>query len=171
MGKTWSMSTDPTWTTIVVGYDGSEPSQEALARAAGLAERPDGKLVVVTVAAPNMPAEPLTLDPLGPMPVGGAPLGPALGQSGQDPWAELLERARGFLSGSGIAAEFVSPAGDPERELIEVAEEHGADLIVVGAHDRGLLERLVAPSVSGAVARRARCDVLVVHAPKDASSS
>jgi len=153
-----------TWATIVVGYDGSEPSQVALARAADLAERPDGKLVVVTVAAPNMPADPLSLDPLGPMPVGGVPLGSSIPPGGQDPWAEQLDHARDFLAGRGLAAEFVSPAGDPERELIEVAEEHGADLIVVGAHDRGLLERLVVPSVSGAVARRARCDVLVVHA-------
>jgi nucleotide-binding universal stress UspA family protein len=136
----------------------------ALARAADLAERPGGKLVVVTVAAPNMPADPVALDPLGPMPVGGAPLGLAIPPGGQDPWAGQLERARDFLSGRGIDAEFVSPAGDPERELIEVAEQHGAELIVVGAHHRGLLERLFVPSVSGAVARRARCDVLVVHA-------
>ena len=158
------MTATPNWTTIVVGYDGSEPSQVALARAGDLASGRDAKLVVVTVAAPNMPADPVALDPLGPMPVGGAPLGQAIPPGDQDPWAEQLERAREFLSGRGIAAEFVSPAGDPEHELLEVAEEHGADLIVVGAHDRGLLERLFVPSVSGAVARRARCDVLVVHA-------
>ena len=37
------------------------------------------------------------------------------------------------------------------------------DLIVVGTREAGLLERLLDPSVSGAVQRKAHCDVLVVH--------
>jgi len=35
--------------------------------------------------------------------------------------------------------------------------------IVVGTRNAGLLERLIDQSVSGAVQRRAHCDVLVVH--------
>jgi nucleotide-binding universal stress UspA family protein len=38
--------------------------------------------------------------------------------------------------------------GDPIDQICEAAERHEADMIVVGAHDRSLLERLLDPSVS-----------------------
>ena len=52
---------------------------------------------------------------------------------------------------------------DPATEILDLAESRNADLIVVGAREAGLLERLLDPSVSGAVQRKAQCDVLVVH--------
>jgi nucleotide-binding universal stress UspA family protein len=51
----------------------------------------------------------------------------------------------------------------PSHSILELAESRNADLIVVGTRDAGLLERLLDPSVSGAVQRRAHCDVLVVR--------
>jgi nucleotide-binding universal stress UspA family protein len=43
-----------------------------------------------------------------------------------------------------------------------LAEERGADLIVVGTRKKGFFERLVEGSVNQDVLRRAKCDVLVV---------
>ena len=48
--------------------------------------------------------------------------------------------------------------------VVEVAEEHNVDLIIVGTREPGLLERLFGGgSVSQGVARRAHRDVLIVH--------
>jgi nucleotide-binding universal stress UspA family protein len=46
---------------------------------------------------------------------------------------------------------------------VDVAEEAGADLIVVGTREPNFVQRLLGQSVSGAVARHARCDVMIVH--------
>jgi nucleotide-binding universal stress UspA family protein len=53
--------------------------------------------------------------------------------------------------------------GAAANEIVDVAEERDADLIVVGTHEPGFLDRLLAGSVSQGVARRAHCDVLIVH--------
>lgn len=52
--------------------------------------------------------------------------------------------------------------GNPEQEVVEIAKEWGANLIVVGSHGRGFWGRLVG-SVSDAVVHHAPCSVLVVR--------
>lgn len=56
--------------------------------------------------------------------------------------------------------------GPPEKEIVELAEEWRADLIVVGSHGRGFWGRMLG-SVSDAVVHDAPCSVLVVRKPKD----
>jgi nucleotide-binding universal stress UspA family protein len=46
---------------------------------------------------------------------------------------------------------------------VALAEERGADLIVVGMRKKGFIERLVEGSVAQDVMRRATSDVLAVH--------
>jgi len=67
----------------------------------------------------------------------------------------------------------VAELGDPVGGIVAVAEAHDVDLIVVGAHDKGFLRRLVDPSISQAVLHHTRRPVLVVHeehTPGDGSS-
>jgi nucleotide-binding universal stress UspA family protein len=52
--------------------------------------------------------------------------------------------------------------GPPDLEIVELAREWGADLIVVGSHGRGFWGRLLG-SVSDAVAHHAPCTVMVVR--------
>ncbi len=52
--------------------------------------------------------------------------------------------------------------GQPEEEIVELAEKWGADLIVVGSHGRGFFGRMLG-SVSDAVVHHAPCSVLVVR--------
>jgi nucleotide-binding universal stress UspA family protein len=47
--------------------------------------------------------------------------------------------------------------------LIDVAEEFGADAIVVGSRDLTGVARFILGSVASTVAHHAPCDVLVVH--------
>lgn len=51
--------------------------------------------------------------------------------------------------------------GNPADQILEEAAEWEADLIVLGAHDRGWLERLFDPPTNEKVARRANCAVLI----------
>lgn len=55
--------------------------------------------------------------------------------------------------------------GRPADRLLDFAEAHHADLIVVGRHGQGLIERLWVGSVATRVLRGAACAVLVVPQP------
>lgn len=59
--------------------------------------------------------------------------------------------------------------GDPVAEILEVARETNADLIVMGTHGRRGLSRLLMGSVAEQVMRRAACPVLTVRTPFPAS--
>ena len=137
--------------TIVVGYDETEVAKRALARAAELATAFDAKVIVTSVARVLVGAAAARgigpLDPVDP---------PELHR-------EELRHAAAFLSERDIDAEYSVALGDPATEILKLAESRGADLIIVGTREARLLERLIDPSVSGSVQRRAHCDVLVVH--------
>ncbi len=52
--------------------------------------------------------------------------------------------------------------GSPKVEIVEEAENWGADMIVVGSHGYGFFERMLIGSVSNFVLHHAPCSVLVV---------
>lgn len=60
--------------------------------------------------------------------------------------------------------------GSVKTQLLELAEELGADLIVVGSHGRHGLSRLLGSSAS-AIVHGAKCDVFVVRTPAKFSQS
>ena len=121
--------------TIVVGYDGTEPADLALERAVELAKVFGSKLIVTSVA----PVE------------------------DEVSRVEELERARALLQEKGLDVEYQPAIGEPADALVEVAERYGAELLVVGTRDPGAIQRMLGQSVSQAVLRQARCNVLVVR--------
>jgi nucleotide-binding universal stress UspA family protein len=149
--------------TIVVGYDGSEAGERALARAAELAEAFSAGLVVVSVSA----YEPTPVDPTAGLvlsaPAVTVPVPDAETPEPEELAQQQLERARRSLAGRRIDGEYVAELGDPAERLLEVAESRDADLIVVGSREHGFLERLLGHPVDEAVARRFERDVLLVH--------
>jgi len=52
--------------------------------------------------------------------------------------------------------------GDPAGEIVALAGELGADLVVIGSHGRDAMARLLTGSVAQKVVRDAPCPVLVV---------
>ena len=55
-----------------------------------------------------------------------------------------------------------TPEGFPEKEIINIAREWGADLIVIGAHRRTVLSHLLTTSIADYVIKHAEVPVLVV---------
>ena len=74
-----------------------------------------------------------------------------------------LIRAASFLHEHGVEGDYDLALADPADHIVELAEKRGADLIVVGTNERSFLERLLWPSVSRKVERKAHCDVMIVH--------
>jgi nucleotide-binding universal stress UspA family protein len=52
--------------------------------------------------------------------------------------------------------------GEARPEILRELAEHPADLVILGTHGRGGLDRLVLGSVASTVARRAPCSVLMI---------
>jgi universal stress protein A len=133
--------------TIVLGYHDSESARRALERTAEIAGAFDAKVVVTSVA---------------PIFVGRA-VGPVDPVDPPEAHQRELADAAAYLTQRNIETEYDLALGSPAAHIVELAEERDADLIVVGTHEPGLVERLLGQSVSGAVEHRAHCDVLAVH--------
>ncbi|MBZ0135948.1 MAG: universal stress protein [Planctomycetes bacterium] len=56
--------------------------------------------------------------------------------------------------------------GEPGKAIAAYAETHHCDLIVMGTHGRGGIERALIGSVADKVVRRAKCPVYLVRPPK-----
>ena len=79
----------------------------------------------------------------------------------------LAEQAKGQLE--AMAAELgiaesarIVEIGVPKREIVRIAGEQGADLIVIGSHGRHGLQLLLGSTANG-VLHLAKCDVLAVR--------
>jgi nucleotide-binding universal stress UspA family protein len=66
---------------------------------------------------------------------------------------------------AGLEVEDLLAHGEPAAEIVRVAEERGAGLIVVSSHGRTGLGRILFGSTAESVVRHARCPVLVVKPP------
>ena len=135
---------------IVVGYDGTEPADRALERAAQLAEAFGSELVVTSVA-PVLATLPRGMNPIDPTDT-------------PEEHHEELAAAAAKLAGKNVKAQYQPAIGEPADTIVEVADQVGADLIVVGTRELNLVQRLLGQSVSESVQRHAHCDVLIVHA-------
>ena len=71
-----------------------------------------------------------------------------------------LERMSDSFPKGNVSFEVLS--GPPEKMIVDLAKDWGADLIVVGSHGRGFWGRMLG-SVSDAVVHSAPCSVLVVR--------
>ena len=136
---------------VIAGYDGSASSRNALAYATGVSRRLGRPLLVVYVCSSGVYCEPLT----------GQVVGVPRDAEALERWllAEL-DQVTGLTGHADVEVHVRTRRGSPARELAAVAEEFNADALVIGA-PRHFWHR-VAGSVSGWLARHARCPVIVV---------
>ena len=143
--------------TIICGVDGSHDSRAALNVAAGLAERLGTRLVLAhAVEYARIPYDAA-------VPLGG--LAPQVGiaerhETDEEAGERLLEHVA-FQSGLEQAGRRVV-IGDPAERLAELADDEGAELIVVGSRGRGAFKAAFLGSVSNSLVGVARCPVLIV---------
>ncbi len=77
--------------------------------------------------------------------------------------AHATERLRRLGAELGIAeAQVHAVTGHPQSEIRRVANEIGADLIIVGAHHRHWFDTLFG-STTDDIVHKANCDVLTMH--------
>lgn len=130
---------------VVVAYDFSKHSDIALQRAIELACR-DPENILHFIAVIDTSHDYRTAD--------------AVQQ-------DLLARLRAMFEARrpGVEIELYVHArlGAPVKEILGLAEEIGADLIICGSHGRGAVGRLLIGSVSEAVLHGALCPVLIVR--------
>lgn len=76
--------------------------------------------------------------------------------------AKLLENAQSLFSGQGIKSEILERQGKPAFTICDVADEIGADLIIMGCRGLGLTEEGADDSVTTRVINLSPCPVLIV---------
>ncbi len=74
-----------------------------------------------------------------------------------------IEKYAKKLAEEGIDVESHVLEGEPFEVILDFAEENGSNLIIVGAHGKSGLKRLLIGSVSEKVVRKAKVPVLVVR--------
>jgi nucleotide-binding universal stress UspA family protein len=142
--------------TIVVGTDGSDTAGKAVAQAAELAAAVSATLLIVSAFEP----------------VSGARLREEAQEVPDDvrwmvnPREDVdatLEAAAEVAAEQGAQSRTFARQGDPADAILDVAEEQGADLIVVGNKGMTGAKRFLLGSVPNKVSHHAPCSVLIVR--------
>jgi nucleotide-binding universal stress UspA family protein len=142
---------------ILCPVDLSEFSRDALYHAMALAKWYGAKVTVFHVYSAPQPLLPVTGMP------GNVPLPPPVQLE------EVAEHVRGFcvssLGDRGKSVEILVREGNPTKEIVLLAEELPADLLVLGTHGRSGFERLFLGSVTEKVLRTTRTPVMTIPPP------
>lgn len=150
---------------ILVAVDTTKTSHEALEQALRLLNLPTATVLLLSVE------QPVVTPPTSDMPG-------FFGESPELSWQNEVEmvnleeqRAKTALDWAEqicqqAGVQFMVSRlelGDPKHIICEVAKQEAADLIVVGSHHQGRVERMLMGSVSDYVVHHAECPVLVVR--------
>jgi nucleotide-binding universal stress UspA family protein len=138
--------------TILYPTDFSTDARTAFEVACVLAGEGHGRLVVLHVERPPLAT-------LG----GTSGVPPLPNEYNGERLREELQRVQPVRA--GIAVEHRLEYGDPAAVILEVAQDIGADLIVMGTHGRTGLRRLLMGSVAERIVRKASSPVLTVRSP------
>jgi nucleotide-binding universal stress UspA family protein len=143
--------------SIVVGTDGSDTARKAVQEAADLAVQVGAAMDIVSAYAP----------------VSNQRLKDEARQAPEDvQWMVTaredvdakLREAKELAEDAGVKEINVHPReGDPADAILDVAEEHGSDLIVVGNKGMSGAKRFLLGSVPNKVSHHAPCSVLIVR--------
>jgi nucleotide-binding universal stress UspA family protein len=136
---------------IVVAVDGSEHSERALRMGIDIAGKFGADVRIVSVVEPTyLPPEPYGL-------------AEQVDRATREEAARLVGVAVKSVTDAGVKASGEVLDGSPADAVARVADEVGADLVVVGSRGKGALGRLFLGSVSDRLVHFLRRPVLVVH--------
>lgn len=139
--------------TILCPVDFSEPSRVALEHAEGLAKALDAELLVAHVLVPAMY----------PVAFGAVPMGAVTVEEEARTAVEAsLDDTVKDLSGRGVRCRRLVEVGTPARRIVEMVQENGVDLVVMGTHGTTGLGHVLLGSTAERVVRLCPCPVLSV---------
>ena len=153
-------------TKILLATDGSSEAELATRTAVDLAQKTGSELHLIHVldVAQIAMVDALATDPMmgleEPDPILEERLERLSEQRGKAVLDTEVERAR---SAGVTVAQAHLKVGGVSREIVQLAADLGAGLIVMGSRERGGMRRALMGSVSDSVVRHAHCPVLVVR--------
>jgi nucleotide-binding universal stress UspA family protein len=133
--------------TVLFPVDQSREAREAAEKVINIVKTYGARLVILSVVEP--PAE-----------AGESP--PREAMASPEAVAKLLSDAQAMFSQQGIEAEIIEREGKPAFTICDVADEIGADLIVMGCRGMGLTDDGASDSVTSRVINLSPCAVLIV---------
>lgn len=144
---------------ILLAIDGSPFSDAAVEEVARKPWPADTEVKIISVAeSPLMPAVETWAPPVN--------YYEAIDKAAEDQAREIVKKAADKIwaeQGAKLLVTTEVLRGQPKHAIIEVADEWGADLILMGSHGYRGLTRLWLGSVSQAVASHAKCSVEIVR--------
>ncbi|HEY2319126.1 MAG TPA: universal stress protein [Solirubrobacteraceae bacterium] len=141
--------------SILVGTDGSDTAGVAVARAVAMSAALGARLQIVSAYEP-VPERRLRIERV--------QVPSDVQVNMREEVLALLERARQDAEAAGVSrVETFARLGDAADAILDVAEEQGADLIVVGNKGMTGATRFLLGSVPNKVSHHAPCSVLIVR--------
>ncbi len=141
--------------SIVVGTDGSDTATQAVRQAIELARSVGARIELVSAYEPVSDArlreEIVVPEDLHWM------INP------REDVEATLEAAAGEIRAAGVEVEVFARQGDPADAILDVAEERGSDLVVVGNKGMTGAKRFLLGSVPNKVSHHAPCSVLIIR--------
>ncbi len=135
---------------ILLAYDGSEPAGRALERSAEVMAAGAADLHVVAVG--RVPEYAETQDEVN-----------EAREQAEAYYGKHLEEALAVLKARGVAATAHVAYGKPSEQILRLADEIHADLVILGAHAHSSLRRRFLGGTADKVVDNAGCSVLVVR--------
>jgi len=148
---------------ILLPTDFSGCANYAFPYAAAIARATQARIVCLHVVEPVVPAVGYS-GLADPMPIAD------MSEQLEDSAERELPRLTDCEELKGLEVEEVIVHGDAAAEIVRVAGEQEADLIVISSHGRTGLGRMIFGSTAEAVVRHASCPVLVVKPPQEEAS-
>ncbi len=150
-------------TKILLATDGSEEATLAAQTAVDIADKTNSELHVVHVGGLDYGYP--SYDPSYAVPdyVYMQQIQENLEQEARKALDAEVERVK---AAGGRVVEAHLSMGSPDAEIVKLADDIGAGLIVIGSRGLGGIRRALIGSVSDSVVRHAHCPVLVVRAEK-----
>jgi nucleotide-binding universal stress UspA family protein len=142
--------------SIVVGTDGSDTATQAVRQAIELARSVGARIDLVSAYEPVSDARLREESVVVPKDLHWM-INP------REDVLATLEEAAGEIRAAGVEVEMFARQGDPADAILDVAEERGSDLIVVGNKGMTGAKRFLLGSVPNKVSHHAPCSVLIIR--------
>ena len=146
-------------TKILLATDGSKEAALAARTATDLADATESELHVVLVGLA------VAYVGMGPPEIADIPA-PRQDELNEEARRLLEAQIRQIEADGGNVAQAHLRIGKPDEQIVALAEEIGAGLIVMGSRGLGGIRRALMGSVSDSVVRHAHCPVLIVRPEK-----